>query len=162
MTYPYSAACLCQQDLQVGTASNLNCLMTMQVDALALMWTWYGPCKYQIYTYPNSMSIGFRAMVTKREIFSEHLCSTVRILFARSVYLPRPSHHLHACSLFAKKVLQFVKPGAIILGGDLVDAKTIQMQSHQYRQEWEVHPWAPLLHADSIQPTFQISSCMGA
>lgn len=41
--------------------------------------------------------------------------------------------------LFAEKVLPCVKPGAIILGGDLVDAKTLHMQGHQYRQEWEMY-----------------------
>lgn len=48
------------------------------------------------------------------------------------------SRHSLARSLFAEKVLQYAKPGAIILGGDLVDAKTLHMQGHQYRQEWEV------------------------
>ncbi len=42
------------------------------------------------------------------------------------------------CSLFANKVLPFVQPGAIIMGGDLVDAKTLHMQGHQYTEEWEV------------------------
>ena len=54
-----------------------------------------------------------------------------------------PPHAI--CSLFAKKVLQFAKPGALIFGGDLVDAKTLHMQGHQYKQEWEVS--ALTLHA---------------
>ena len=41
-------------------------------------------------------------------------------------------------SLFASKVLPFMQPSAIIMGGDLVDAKTLHMQGHQYKQEWEV------------------------
>ena len=42
------------------------------------------------------------------------------------------------CSLFANKVLPYIQPGAVIMGGDLVDAKTLFMQSQQYRQEWKV------------------------
>lgn len=39
--------------------------------------------------------------------------------------------------LFADKVLPYIQPGAVIMGGDLVDAKTLSMRGHQYRQEWE-------------------------
>ena len=82
------------------------------------------------------MSTGSHTMVTKRETSSEHLCR-----YTRPIGLDlraRISCCFLLCSLFAEKVLQYVKPGAIILGGDLVDGKTLQMQGHQYRQEWEV------------------------
>lgn len=83
------------------------------------------------------MTTGFHAMVTKKEISSEHLCGSVPLRLPIYVHA-RISCHLLFCSLFAEKVLQYMKPRAIILGGDLVDAKTLQMQGRQYRQEWEV------------------------
>ena len=80
----------------------------------------------------STMSTGSRTMETRREICSKH-CKMIKHLS----YLQRLTL-LMPCSLFAKKVLPYIQPGAVIVGGDLVDAKTLFMQGHQYRQEWEV------------------------
>ncbi len=71
-------------------------------------------------------------METRREI-----CSKPCKMGKHQSYLQRLTL-LMPCSLFANKVLPYIQPGAIIMGGDLVDAKTLFMQGHQYRQEWEV------------------------
>ena len=55
------------------------------------------------------------------------------------------------CSLFANKVLPYIQPGAVVMGGDLVDAKTLSMQGHQYRQEWEVCTSQAIMLAALVQ-----------
>ncbi len=71
-------------------------------------------------------------METRREICSKHYKMIKHLSYLQQLTLLMP------CSLFAKKVLPYIQPGAVIMGGDLVDAKTLFMQGHQYRQEWEV------------------------
>lgn len=61
------------------------------------------------------------------------------------------AEHVLDCSLFANKVLPFVRPGAIIMGGDLVDAKTLYMQGHQYRHEWVVSFTLPQRAGANVQ-----------
>jgi hypothetical protein len=39
---------------------------------------------------------------------------------------------------FGQQVLTSVRPGAVLITGDLVDAKTRPEGSHQYEEEWQV------------------------
>ena len=39
--------------------------------------------------------------------------------------------------LLADRVLRPLQPGAVVFGGDLVDAKTLRMQGLQYEDEWQ-------------------------
>jgi len=84
-------------------------------------------------------------METRREI-----CSKPCKMGKHQSYLQRLTL-LMPCSLFANKVLPYIQPGAIIMGGDLVDAKTLFMQGHQYRQEWEVCTWHAIMLAALVQ-----------
>lgn len=39
---------------------------------------------------------------------------------------------------FTERVLKPLKPGTLVLTGDLVDAKTREMQGQQFEDEWQV------------------------
>lgn len=62
------------------------------------------------------------------------------------------------CRLLAERVLRPLQPGAVVFGGDLVDAKTLLMQGLQYEDEWQAshvhqHAAAHTVHHEGQQHT---------
>ena len=59
--------------------------------------------------------------------------------------------------LLADRVLRPLQPGAVVFGGDLVDAKTLLMQGLQYEDEWQ----ASQLHQHAAAHTVQSQGAGG-
>lgn len=76
--------------------------------------------------------------------------------------------------LLAERVLRPLQPGAVVFGGDLVDAKTLLMQGLQYEDEWQAYrrvlehvttvtglPESRLLDVRGNHDTFNVPSRLG-